>query len=166
MTRCDECGHEDAFIGRAEMLEVIPELAAEHCQLLRSVPAGRLREHTRPGSWSPLEYGCHVRDMLAVQRDRVMLAQTGQTPRFASMRRDERAVEEAYNEQDPFVVADEIAAAAGEFGRALTALDDAGWTRTGVYPWPEPEVRTVEWIGRRTVHELAHHLFDNRRLLC
>jgi S-DNA-T family DNA segregation ATPase FtsK/SpoIIIE len=81
------------------------------------------------------------------------------------MRRDERAIEEAYNDQDQLVVANEVAAAADAFTQALTALDDAGWGRTGIYPWPAPEVRSVEWIGRRTVHELAHHLFDNRRLL-
>ncbi len=165
MASCEECGYDFTSLGRDEILAAIPELASEHGQLLRSVPAERLRAHTKPGSWSPLEYGCHVRDMLTAQRDRVLLAQAGQTPRFASMRRDERAVEEAYNEQDPFAVADEVAAVAGAVGQALTALDDAGWMRTGVYPWPEPEVRTVEWIGRRTVHELAHHLFDNRRLL-
>jgi S-DNA-T family DNA segregation ATPase FtsK/SpoIIIE len=34
-----------------------------------------------------------------------------------------------------------------------------------VYPWPVREVRTVEWIGQRTAHELAHHLFDCGRLL-
>jgi len=28
-----------------------------------------------------------------------------------------------------------------------------------------PRVRTVGWIGSRTVRELVHHLFDNRRLL-
>ena len=161
----DECGYDFESLGRSEVLSVIPGLASEHSELLRSVTAGRLRAHTRPGSWSALEYGCHVRDMLRVQRERVLLAQDEQTPRFASMRRDERAIEEAYNEQDPLVVADEVAAAAGALTQTMTALDDAGWTRTGVYPWPSPEVRTVEWIGRRTVHELAHHLFDNRRLL-
>jgi S-DNA-T family DNA segregation ATPase FtsK/SpoIIIE len=103
--------------------------------------------------------------MLRVQRERVLAAQAEQTPRFASMRRDERAVEEAYNDQDPLVVAGELATAAGAFTQTMMALDDAGWVRTGVYPWPAPQVRTVEWIGRRTVHELAHHLFDNRRLL-
>jgi hypothetical protein len=103
--------------------------------------------------------------VLVVQRERVLLAQAEQTPRFASMRRDERAIEEGYNEQDPLVVADDVGAAAGALTQTLTALDDAGWARTGVYPWPAPEVRTVEWIGCRTVHELAHHLFDNRRLL-
>ena len=165
MVPCDECGYDYESLGRSDILSVVPDLAAEHCRLLRSVPAEQLRAHTRPGSWSPLEYGCHVRDMLRVQRERVLLAQTEQTPRFASMRRDERAIEEAYNEQDPLAVADEVAGAAGAFTQTMTALDDAGWARTGLYPWPSPEVRTVAWIGRRTVHELAHHLFDNRRLL-
>jgi hypothetical protein len=165
MVPCEECRYDYESLSRAEILAAIPVLAGEHSELLRGVPAGRLREHTRPASWSPLEYGCHVRDMLVVQRERVLLAQAEQTPRFASMRRDERAIEEAYNEQDPLVVADEVEAAAGALTQTMTALDEAGWARTGLYPWPAPEIRTVEWIGRRTVHELAHHLFDNRRLL-
>ena len=164
MAPCEECGYDYEALGRAEILTVVPELAGEHARLLRSVPVGRLLAHPRPG-WSPLEYGCHVRDMLAVQRERVLLAQAEQTPPFASMRRDERAIEEAYNEQDPYVVADQIVAAADALTQTMAALDDAGWERTGVYPWPEPAVRSVEWIGRRIVHELAHHLFDNRRLL-
>lgn len=165
MARCDECGYDDASYGRPGMLVAITELAAEHGQLLRTVPAVRLRAHARAGSWSPLEYGCHVRDMLTVQRQRVLLAQAEQTPRFDSMRRDERAVEEAYNEQDPLVVAGEIESAAAALTCTLQDLSDPGWARTGVYPWPEPEVRSIEWVGGRTVHELVHHLMDNRRLL-
>jgi len=165
MDPCEECRYDYESLSRAEILAAIPVLAGENSELLRDVPVARLREHTRPGSWSPLEYGCHVRDVLVVQRERVLLAQAEQTPRFASMRRDERAIEEAYNEQDPLVVADEVGAAARALTQTMRALDDAGWSRTGVYLWPAPQVRTVEWIGRRTVHELAHHLFDNRRLL-
>src|SRR5262249_45873862 len=87
MAPSEECRFDDETLGRAEILTMVTELAAEHGRLLRSVPAGRLRAHTRPGSWSALEYGCHVRDVLAVQRDRVLLAQAEPTPRFASMRR-------------------------------------------------------------------------------
>ena len=147
MSPCAECGHEYESLGRDEILAAVPDLAGEHAGLLRSVADDRLRAHPRPG-WSPLEYGCHVRDMLVVQRERVLLAQAEQTPRFVSMRRDERAVEEGYNEQDPSVVAAKIVAAADALTRTMAALDDAGWERTGVYPWPEPEVRSVEWIGR------------------
>ena len=165
MAPCEECGFDDEPLGRSEILTVVTDLSGQHAKLLRSVPAGRLREHTRPGSWSPLEYGCHVRDVLAVQRDRVLMAQAEPTPRFVSMRREERVAEEAYNEQDPAAVGDQLESAALEFTVTMARLDEAGWDRTGVYPWPAPEIRSVEWIGRRTAHELAHHLFDNRRLL-
>src|SRR5260370_1338741 len=65
-----------------------------------------------PASWSALEYGCHVRDVLRFQRDRVALAQAEDTPEFVSMRRDDRVLEERYNEQYPTVVAAEIVTAA------------------------------------------------------
>ena len=165
MAPCDECGYDFDSLSRDEILPAVASLADEHRQLLASVPVERLRDHPRPSSWSALEYGCHVRDVLRMQRGRVLLAQEEEAPRFASMRRDERAVEEGYNGQEPLVVGDQIAAASAGFTATLTALDDAGWLREGVYPWPASEVRTVEWIGRRTAHELAHHLFDNRRLL-
>ncbi len=165
VTGCEECGYAFESLGRDEILRAVLSLADEHCRLLGLVPAQRLRAHPRPGSWSALEYGCHVRDVLRFQRDRIALAQAEETPRFVSMRRDERAAEEGYNNQDPQVVARKIADVAWQLTELLGALTDQGWLRTGLYPWPAPEVRTVEWIGRRTAHELAHHLFDNRRLL-
>jgi hypothetical protein len=162
---CGECGYDFESLDHDQILDAIAALAGEHRDLLASVPAVRLRGHPRPRSWSPLEYGCHVRDVLRFQRERIMLAQAQDTPEFVSMRRDERAVEERYNEQDPLTVARQLTRAAGELAATLTVLDAQGWLRSGVYPWPVRAVRTVEWIGRRTVHELAHHLFDERRLI-
>jgi hypothetical protein len=43
-----------------------------------------------PTVWSALEYACHVRDVLLVQRDRAVLAQVQESPGFARMYRDER----------------------------------------------------------------------------
>jgi hypothetical protein len=165
MPPCAECGYGYDALDRAAVLAAVPALVREHCSLLAAEAAERLRAHPRPASWSALEYGCHVRDVLVFQRERVILAQAEDTAAFVSMRRDERAVLERYNEQDPAAVAGDLAAAAAELAVTLGALDDAGWRRTGLYPWPEPAIRTVEWIGRRTAHELAHHLFDERRLL-
>jgi len=165
MTTCAECGYDFESLGHGEILAALLSLAESHRQLLTSVEPDLLRAHPRAGSWSALEYGCHVRDVLRFQRDRVMLAQVMDTPEFTSMRRDERAVEEHYNEQDPADVAGQLAVAASDFAGALRSLNAAGWQRTGVYPWPVREVRSVEWIGQRTAHELAHHLFDCRRLL-
>jgi S-DNA-T family DNA segregation ATPase FtsK/SpoIIIE len=162
---CEECGYDYESLDRGQVLRALASLADEHRLLLDSLPEERLRNHPRPAGWSPLEYGCHVRDVLRFQRERAVLAQAEQTPQFTSMRRDERAVEERYNDQDPRLVADEIVARAGQLADMLGTLDDQGWLRTGIYPHPAPEVRTVEWIGRWTAHELAHHLFDNHRLL-
>jgi predicted carbohydrate-binding protein with CBM5 and CBM33 domain len=165
MTACPECGYDFESLDRPAILRALTVLAAQQCQLLESADAGLLRAHPREHSWSALEYGCHVRDVLGFQRDRVEATQTADVPYFTSMRRDERAVEQHYNDQDPRAVAGQLAAAARDLAATLGGLDDAGWQRTGVYPWPVREVRTVEWIGQRTVHELAHHLFDCRRLL-
>src|SRR5262249_10983668 len=103
---------------------------------------------------------CHVRDVLRVQTDRVLLAQREVEPAFVPMRREERAVEERYNEQDPKQVAAELEAASDGFVSVLEGLDDAGWMRTGTYNYPEPMVRTVEWIAIHTDHELMHHRGD------
>jgi S-DNA-T family DNA segregation ATPase FtsK/SpoIIIE len=162
---CTECGYEHEKLSRGEVLAVLPELAGEHARVLTSASAERVRGHPRAASWSVLEYGCHVRDVLRTQRERVLLAQVEDVPDFATMRRDERVAEERYNEQDPAGVATELTGAAAAFAGVLAGLDDAGWRRTGVYNWPVQAVRSVEWIGRHTAHELAHHLFDERRLL-
>jgi hypothetical protein len=161
---CAECGYQDDSLGAGEIVPAIPALAAQHQELLSTAPADQLRARTRPG-WSALEYGGHVRDVLRFQRARVILAQSGRVPEFTSMNRDERAVTERYNEQDPATVAGELSLAAGLLSATLARLPEHGWQRTGIYPWPEAAERDVLWIGRRSCHELAHHLFDERRLL-
>ncbi len=162
---CAECRYDYAPLDHSQIIAAVTSLADQHHEVLASVPRQRLSERSRPATWSPLEYGCHVRDVLRFQRERVMAAQVQDRPEFEPMRRDERAVEERYNEQDPQVIVDEVVTAASLLAETLGALDDQGWLRVGVYPWPEPQSRTVEWVARWTAHELAHHLFDIHRLL-
>ena len=81
------------------------------------------------------------------------------------MRREERVIEERYNDQQPGRVAGEIRDAAEALTQTLQALEDPAWQRTGIYNWPERRERTVEWIARHTVHEGEHHLTDIHRLL-
>jgi S-DNA-T family DNA segregation ATPase FtsK/SpoIIIE len=101
-----------------------------------------------------------MRDVLRVQRERVQLALSEEAPTFAPMRREERVIEERYNEQQPAQVGRETTDAAESLAGALEALDEDAWTRTGIYNYPAPRVRTVEWIGRHTIHEGEHHLQD------
>jgi hypothetical protein len=162
---CAECQYDYAPLDHCEIIAAVTSLADKHRQVLASVPRWELSQRSNPATWSPLEYSCHVRDVLLVQRERVMAAQAQDRPEFEPMRRDERAIEERYNEQDPLAVAVDITTAAGLLADELTALDEQGWRRAGIYPWPAPQTRTVEWVTKWTAHELAHHLFDIHRLI-
>ena len=164
MRRCDECGFDYYGFARTEIPDRLSAAAAAHVERLTETPAAFLRERPLPG-WSALEYGCHVRDVLLNQRRRIEQAQREDEPVFVPMGRDELAVNERYNDQDPSTVATELTAAADALAGQLTALDDAGWARTGVYSYPERELRDVDWIARHTLHELTHHLADVDRVL-
>ncbi len=165
METCTGCGYSYAALRSPEIAPRLRSEAVRYADVLVGTDEERLRGRPRAEVWSALEYGCHVRDVLVVQRDRVLLACSQDEPEFASMRREERVLEERYNAQDPAVVAGQITAAADALAITLEGLDDAGWRRTGVYHWPTTEVRTVDWIGRHTVHEAVHHRQDIGSLL-
>jgi hypothetical protein len=164
--RCDECGFGYEDLARDAITLAIRSTAADFRP--RLVPDGpddvahtlRLRAHPITGVWSALEYACHVRDVLAVQRERVQLAQVEDRPDMTPMGREERVERDRYNEQSPATVADELTGAADRLAADLDALDDGGWRRTVMYNWPTREERTVEWIAVHTVHELVHHRRD------
>jgi hypothetical protein len=162
---CDECGYDYDAVPRDALPDEIRRLAAALAERIAGTDASALRAHPRPDAWSALEYACHLRDVLRVQRERIVLALAETEPTFALMRRDERVTEDRYNEQDPAVVATELVEAARAVAAQLESLGDSQWQRTGVYPYPEPQIRTLEWVARHTVHEAVHHSLDVDRLL-
>src|SRR4029079_17871291 len=78
-------------------------------------------------TWSVLEYCCHVRDVLLVQRERVLLALREDRPDVATMGRDERVEADGYNEQRPVDVARQLEDAALMFTVVLRRLDGQAW---------------------------------------
>jgi hypothetical protein len=163
--RCEECGFDYGGIARDDVPGALRSLGTRYQDVLGEVDDPVLRAHPLPDTWSALEYACHMRDVFRVQRERVQLALVEEEPAFAPMRREERVVEERYNEQQPAQVGREIRDAAESLALALEALDDDGWNRTGIYNWPERRVRTLDWLGRHGVHEGVHHLQDIDRLV-
>lgn len=160
---CDECGFRYDGVDRTSVPGTLRHACPGYLDLLSGTPGDVLRARPRPATWSALEYACHYRDVLRTQRDRVTLALGGGHPVYESMRRDERVVEDHYAAQDPATVGRELAGATEALAALLDGLDDRGWARTGTYLWPVRAERTVEWIGRHTVHEGVHHLLDARR---
>jgi S-DNA-T family DNA segregation ATPase FtsK/SpoIIIE len=123
-----------------------------------------VRAHPIEGTWSALEYACHVRDVLQVQRERLQHALLEDDYAPAPMRRDERVVELGYNKQDPATVADELAAAADALAADIEAFASADFERTMIYNYPERVVRPLTWVVQHTVHEGEHHLLDVGRV--
>ncbi len=162
MDVCSACGYDYAALPRPALAPSLALGAALHAARL-TAPDDALRRRPAPDVWSPLEYACHVRDVLGVQHDRILRAQAEDRPSFPPMDRDRRAVEEAYNDQDPARVAEDLRSAGAAIAGVLDGLDDAGWARTGVYNFPATAVRDVDWIARHTLHEVTHHLMDADR---
>ncbi|WP_176737480.1 DinB family protein [Micromonospora citrea] len=161
MDRCDECGFDYADVSPDELPTLLRAFAGRYAAALTEVR--QVRRRPAEGVWSPLEYACHVRDVLGVQAERLALALRVDEPEFAPMGRDERAVAEAYNEQDPATVLATLGAAADDLADRFRVLGPADLARTGIYPWPRPHARTLLWLGRHTIHEGEHHLLDIRR---
>ena len=162
MDSCSECG----FVYDDVALDAVgAAVSGAADRLAATLEAADGLQRTRPGPkvWSALEYACHLRDVFEVQRQRLERALTEDTPVFAPMGRDERAVTERYNAQDVAAVASQLRSGAAGFAADLTTLDEAQWRRRGVYNWPEPAPRTMAWLARHTLHEAVHHLQDVER---
>jgi hypothetical protein len=162
--QCEECGFgydESAFLLAADRIRAgVGDLAAA----LTGSQAD-MRTRRQPGLWSPLEYACHVRDMLLVQRERLLAARRLDRPVCEPMGRDERVELDGYAEQDPADVARQLRDAAQLFAGDLDRLTAAGWRRAVIYTYPRRAERSLRWLAVHTVHEVSHHLLDVRRQL-
>lgn len=164
MDWCDECGfgYDLRLAGSAGDL-IIAGVAALAATLNRADIDTRSRR--QPQTWSPLEYGCHVRDMLLVQRERVLLARRQERPSLPLMGRDERVEHDGYAEQDVSAVTRQLADAALLLANVLERLSEPDWDRTVLYNFPHLAERSLRWVAVHTLHEVRHHTMDVNRQL-
>lgn len=162
--RCDECGFVYEDVPVADIPARLRALGPPYAEALRH-DGDDLRAHPIDRTWSALEYACHLRDVLLVQRERLALALAEDEPTFTPMRREERVIELRYNEQATAEVAKQLAAAAGALADAFADLGEDQWQRRVIYNYPKPWSRTLAWVGQHTVHEGVHHLGDVERVL-
>jgi hypothetical protein len=90
---------------------ILPVAAAGDLHGVLTGP-GDPRLRPDPGTWSALEYGCHVRDVLRLYEERLTLMLTRDGPQFLNWDQGATAVEGRYGAQDAAVVAGELATAA------------------------------------------------------
>lgn len=152
---CPECGFVAAEIDPARL----PDLVLAGTAAWTAVLAGSsTSQRPAPRVWSPLEYACHVRDLLAVFTERVELIRTQDDPRFPNWDGDAVAIAERYGEQDPARVTAELQTTAADNAAAWAGVGDDEWQRSGTRGDGVPF--TLDSLGRYQLHELRHHLFD------
>jgi hypothetical protein len=152
---CPECGLDTSSFPREQLPAMIRANAAAWREPLTAPDAA---QRARPDKWSPLEYGCHVRDVFRIYDRRLCLMLTEDDPLYPNWDQDETAVADHYDTQDPATVAAELTAAAGKLASHFAAVAGAQWARPGRRS--DGATFTVETFARYFIHDPVHHLYD------
>jgi hypothetical protein len=157
---CDDCGFEFALADAERVGPLIVEDTRDVAAILREGDPLALRKRPDPDIWSVHEYGCHLRDVFLVQRERVLLARREDAPDIGTMGRDERVEHDGYDEQLTLDVARQLEDASSLFAHVLSLIEGDVWERTMIYSYPERMERTLRWVAVHTLHEVRHHIRD------
>lgn len=165
--RCEECGFDYGSVGPSDAPAALRALPRRYRAPLTRFLDGEdgdalLRERPDPTTWSALEYAAHVRDVLAMYVHRIARTLAEDRPVFDEPDPDTLAAQRRYREQDPAVVAQELADNAETLAATAESVPDDGWQRVGIRYGEE---RSVLFTVRRAVHEGHHHLLDIGRAL-
>lgn len=155
--RCPECGFDPLDVDRDDLGRRIRHAAAAmHARLHWE----RVAERPDDATWSPLEYGAHVRDVCRIMLGRLEQLLAEDDPEFANWDQDRTAVDDDYASQQPEHVAVELDLAAAALASAADAVPADAWERPGRRS--NGSVFTVETLLAYALHDLEHHVWDVR----
>ncbi|HEY8823239.1 MAG TPA: DinB family protein [Dermatophilaceae bacterium] len=152
---CPDCGFDARSVAGPQVASGLRANAARWPAVFKRPDVGA---RPRPRVWSPLEYGCHVRDVCRLFESRLELIRSQVDPSFENWDQDATAIADAYGAQDPAVVSRELSAAAESAAAAFGEVGDGDWARTGRRS--NGSVFTIETLGQYFLHDLTHHLHD------
>ena len=166
---CEQCGFNYDTGTLQGTVTLLVRQSADCSMALTKAAAGPdpnvVRLRPEPDVWSAIEYACHVRDVLEVQRYRIAQCLAEDRPVYAPMDRTGRVKQEKYENQDPMEVAAALVRFAREFGAAARVLQPEELGKLGLYNYPVRAPRTLSWIIRHTAHEIQHHRHDILEIL-
>ena len=160
--RCPECGFVSSEVPTDQIATLIRGNARAWAELLAGDPEMLVRR-VRDDRWSPLEYGCHVRDVFRIMDERLNLMATSDNPTFQNWDQDRSALDDRYETQDPKVVAVELSQAANTLADGFESVDATAWQRPGTRS--NGSTFTIATLGQYTLHDVVHHLADVSELI-
>lgn len=161
MEHCEVCGFAWDAIDPDEVAGSVRDATSAMADLLVD-HAGRALGRAAPDRWSPVEYGCHVRDVLGNVRDRIVLALVEDNPTPHPMFGTPRVDLGLYARDVPAVTARDLVSAGDLFARTIECLPEGAGRRTLFYGWPRAATRPIDWVAAQALHECRHHLDDVR----
>ncbi len=159
---CDQCGmHYADHTGGASLADVTTASAERWRRTVSRMAEPQLRERPDPGTWSVVEYGGHIADVLSWMVDALERMREEHEPTIEFFDPDRRAEEATYRDRDLAPLTDDVDRAADTLAVLLQGITDAEWDRTATFPWGE---RDVLDMARNAAHEAVHHLWDVERV--
>jgi hypothetical protein len=152
---CPECGFDATTVDPAAIGQRVRAAIPRWQEVLRRLD---VRARPRDDVWSPLEYGCHARDVFTTFDGRLQLMLTVDGAEFANWDQDVSAVEGRYAEQDPAEVSVALAAAGAAIAARFDGVSGQQWERTATRS--DGARFTTDSFGRYFLHDVEHHLYD------
>lgn len=159
---CAQCGTSYPALSTDEACGIIAAISPRARAAALAVPEPLRRQRPRPGTWSVLEYACHLRDVYASSTIRLHRVRTEHSPVLEPMLNDLRARRFRYNSLGLDAVLSELDGTAEGFLDEVGRLSGADWSRTATRL--AGEQRTALWLVRHAAHEGIHHLGDIKEI--
>jgi hypothetical protein len=153
---CPECGLDTRQVQREDVSRMLRDAAAAWVGVLEQ--SDSVRKRPSPGVWSPLEYACHVRDVVRLYDQRLQRMMLEDDPLFPNWDQDATALAERYGEQDPVTVSAELREAADLLAGHFETVTGEAWQRTGTRS--DGARFTIDTFARYFIHDPIHHLYD------
>jgi len=153
---CPDCGADVGGLSMAEVAELNRSTAASFADVLTN--RSDVRDRPAPETWSPLEYGCHVRDVFNLFAERLDLMLNEDDPMFANWNPNITQEAERYDLQDPKTVAGQLVTSANAIADRFDNLTADQLQRVGRRS--DGASFTVETFARYEIHDPVHHLWD------
>ncbi len=152
---CPDCGFDPAAVRLRDLPRQLHDTTMVLSEVLRRPDVA---QRPSPDVWSPLEYTCHIRDVHRIFAERLTAMLGEDAPRFANWDQDAAAVDQAYGEQDPDVVAVDLIEAAGTVAGLYATVSEETASRTGLRA--DGTEFTVTTLGIYHLHDVVHHVHD------
>lgn len=154
---CPQCGQNPASARPTELGAAGVAESVAWRSFLLAADDNYLRTNPTIDVWSPLQYGMHVRDMLRVFGDRILLAIRDDNPTVPWFDPGAEGWRR-YNEMNPSDVAAEVDRQAERLAVILEDCQESDWDRRAMRDGVDSF--TVAGMACFAVHEAHHHLLD------